>query len=88
MLCLEHGRERILMIMKALELEEFFASLPQPQDYEDKHLYIYGIGNTARLYQEGFLREKNIHIHGYTASKITDWGGGMSSVINSSALRK
>ena len=75
-------------IMKSSELEEFFASLPEPHEYADKHLYVWGIGNTARLYQEGFAREKGINIYGYTASNITDGGGGMSSDIGSSALPK
>ena len=63
--------------MKASELEEFLASLPEPELYSDKHLYILGTGNTARLYQEGLAREKGIDIYGYSVSNITGGGGGI-----------
>ena len=63
--------------MKVSDFEGFLASLPEPESYSDKHLYIWGTGNTARLYQEGFAREKNYDVYGYTSSNITDGGGGI-----------
>ena len=77
--------------MQAAELEEFFCALP---DITGKNIYVWGIGDTANLHQEGFAREKSLNICGYTVSKgyeLSDYtygGGGNSTEGNCLLLKK
>ena len=80
--------------MQATELEEFLCALPDPESFAGKNIYVWGIGSTAGLYQEGFAREKSLNICGYTVSKgyeLSDYtygGGGNSTEGNCLLLKK
>ena len=46
--------------------------------YKCRHLYVWGIGNTALLYQEGLkrLQAEGIEFEGYIDSRCNTGGGG------------
>ncbi|MBQ7155913.1 MAG: FkbM family methyltransferase [Synergistaceae bacterium] len=62
--------------MNSSLLEEFFRTLPNPESFAGKNLYVWGISNWSRCYQEGLAREKSLNICGYTVSKNYLGGGG------------
>ena len=80
--------------MQAQQLEEFLCALPDPGLFAGKNVYVWGIGDTAILHQEGFAREKSLNICGYTVSKCyevsnyTHGGGGNSTERSSFLLTK
>lgn len=45
-------------------------------DIAGKKIYVWGTGNTASLYQQGFIRleEEGIHINGYVDNNSDKWG--------------
>lgn len=49
----------------------FFELLPRT---EADMFYVWGTGNTAQLYTEGFRREKGISIKGYIDNNPEKWG--------------
>lgn len=53
-------------------IEDFINSLPEVD--EENHIYVWGTGNTAALYQEGFKREKEFIIYGYADNDSGKWG--------------
>ena len=80
--------------MQAAELEEFLCTLPDPESFAGKNIYIWGISDLAGLYKEGFAREKSLNICGYTVSKgyeLSDYtygGGGKSTERGYFLLKK
>lgn len=53
-------------------INNFIRELPEID--MNGHIYIWGTGNTASLYQEGFKREENLCIYGYADNKSDTWG--------------
>ena len=43
-------------------------------DLEDRHVYIWGTGNTSVLYQEGLKRERWLNIYGYAVNDEKQFG--------------
>lgn len=74
--------------MNSSQLEEFFRALPAPESFLGKNIYIWGITNHARCYQEGLAREKSLHICGYTVSENYIGGGGHFAARRFSPLKK
>ncbi len=80
--------------MHASELEEFLSTLPDPESFAGKNIYVWGIGSLTSMYQEGFAREQSLKICGYTVSKgyevsnYTHRGGGKYTERNYSLLKK
>lgn len=40
----------------------------------NRHIYIWGTGNSALMYREGLNREKSLHIYGYAVNDEKRWG--------------
>lgn len=77
--------------MHSQQLEEFLNTLPAPESFAGKNIYVWGIGDTANLYQEGFAREKSLNIYGYTVSKgyeVSNYTHGGKSTERSYFLLK
>lgn len=54
-------------------IDRFISDLPVIES--DRHVYIWGTGNTASLYQEGLDREKDLSVFGYADNNEQKWGG-------------
>ncbi len=54
------------------EIAQFIDSLPQEES--EANIYIWGVGNTSALYQEGLIREQKLSIFGYADNDETKWG--------------
>ena len=70
--------------MYSQQLEEFLSTLPAPESFLGKNIYVWGIGSFANVYQESFAREKSLNICGYTVSK----GYKVSNYTYGANLRK
>ncbi len=40
----------------------------------DKHVYVWGTGNSSLMYREGFNRESDLEIYGYAVNDSSKWG--------------